>query len=150
MIKSLITLFVLLVVILTFQTIAPESSIQVANADTTDLNPNGSSELSKLMREMQKFTGEAKKTLISETAPASFPTSLDKIYTAKISEGVNKSEFYKQFADLYVMSVKNYASSNSENRIETYNNMVNACLACHSQHCPGPVPTIKKMMVGVK
>lgn len=114
-------------------------------APTQD-NPNGSSELSKLMRDMQQYTNRAKEGLKTNAKPEPYPVAFDKIHTAKITEGMSKSDYYGSFADLYVMSVKNYAKSGKSNRVETYNNMVSACLACHSQHCPGPVPVIKKMM----
>ena len=119
--------------------------VYTLKADTTLVNPNGASELSILIREMQKYTNQAKADLKSGKAPAAYPISFDKVHTAKISEGMSKSDYYKPFSDLYIMSVKNYASSTPENRVETYNNMVSACLACHSQHCPGPVPVIRKM-----
>ena len=119
--------------------------VYTLKADTTLVNPNGASELSILMREMQKYTNQAKADLKSGKTPAAYPISFDKVHTAKISEGMSKSDYYKPFSDLYIMSVKNYASSTPENRVETYNNMVSACLACHSQHCPGPVPVIRKM-----
>jgi hypothetical protein len=113
-------------------------------------NPNGSSELSLLMRNMQQYTNRAKASLKNREKPEPYPAEFDKVLTAKISDGMSKSDFYKQFADLYIMSVKNYAASTPETRIETYNNMVSACLACHSQHCPGPVPVIRKMIWEVK
>ena len=109
-------------------------------------NPNGSSELSKLMRDMQQYTNRAKEGLKTNAKPEPYPAAFDKVHTAKITEGMSKSDYYGSFADLYVASVKNYAKSSKANRLETYNNMVSACLACHSQHCPGPVPVIKKMM----
>ncbi|MFM8918216.1 MAG: hypothetical protein ACKOGP_10815 [Bacteroidota bacterium] len=109
-------------------------------------NPNGSSELSKLMREMQDYTNRAKAGLKTNAKPEPYPVAFDKIHTAKITDGMSKSDYYRSFSDLYVMSVKNYAKSGKSNRVETYHNMVSACLACHSQHCPGPVPVIKKMM----
>lgn len=115
-------------------------------ASSQDNNPNGSSDLSKLMREMQQYTNRAKEGLKTGAKPEAYPKSFDKIHTAKITEGMSKSDYYKSFADLYVASVKNYAKSSKTNRVETYNNMVSACLACHSQHCPGPVPAIKKMI----
>jgi hypothetical protein len=127
----------------------PETEMGHAVADTT-MNPNGSSELSVLMREMQQYTNQAKKDIRDGKKPAQYPASFDKINTAKVSDGMNKSDFYKSFADLYMMSVKNYVNSTPEHRIETYNNMVAACLACHSQHCPGPVPVIRKMTLEVK
>ncbi|MBL0340016.1 MAG: hypothetical protein IPP71_03310 [Bacteroidetes bacterium] len=148
--KIILVGLILFIGVLVFQTIHPESAITSALADTTDVNPNGSSELSKLMRDMQKYTTDAKADIKVGKAPAAYPVGFDKVHTAKISDGVSKSEYYKQFADLYVMAVKNYATSTPETRVETYNNMVSSCLACHSQHCPGPVPVIKKMMLEVK
>ena len=94
---------------------------------------------------MQKYTNQAKADIKSGKSPAPYPSAFDKVHSAKISDGMEKSDYYKSFGDLYIMTVKNYASSTPENRVETYNNMVAACLACHSQHCPGPVPVIKKM-----
>ena len=145
--KIIITALILFVGVLIFQTISPENTIPTAVADTTDVNPNGSSEMSKLMRDMQKYTTDAKSDIKAGKSPASYPAEFDKVHTAKISDGVSMSEFYKQFADLYVMAVKNYASSTPAMRVETYNNMVASCLACHSQHCPGPVPAIRKMTI---
>lgn len=145
--KIIIVGIILFAGVLIFQTITPETAITSALADTTDRNPNGSSELSKLMRDMQKYTTDAKADVKAGKTPAPYPAEFDKVHTAKISEGVSKSEYYKQFADLYVMAVKNYASSTPATRVETYNNMVSSCLACHSQHCPGPVPAIRKMTI---
>lgn len=146
--KKVIIIIALIAGVLAFQAIRPESGlIEKATADTIDVNPNGSSELSLLMRDMQKYTNQAKADLKAGKSPAPFPAAFNKLFTAKISENNTKSDFYNQFGELYISSVKNYASSTAENRIETYNNMVNACLACHSQHCPGPVPVIKKMKV---
>jgi hypothetical protein len=116
-------------------------------ADTTYQNPNGSSELAQLMRDMQTYTNQAKEDVKSGKPAAAFPAGFNKLHTAKITEGVEKSEYYSSFADLYIMSVKNYSSSAPAQRVETYNNMVAACLACHSQHCPGPVKVIKKMAI---
>ena len=146
--KKAIIIISLFAGVLVFQAIKPDAGlIEFASADTTDVNPNGSSELSLLMRDMQKYTNQAKADLKAGKTPASFPADFNKLFTAIISENNSKSEFYNQFGELYISSVKNYASSSTENRVETYNNMVNACLACHSQHCPGPGPVIKKMKV---
>ncbi len=145
--KTFVFLIALLGVTLLSQVLIPEASINTANADTTFVNPNGSSELAILMRDMQAYSNTAKSDVKAGKAPAPYPVIFDKLHTAEISAGMSKSEYYKSFADLYVMSVKNYASSTPAMRLETYNNMVSACLACHSQHCPGPVPVIKKLMI---
>ncbi|MFN5223932.1 MAG: hypothetical protein ACK5DJ_07080, partial [Bacteroidota bacterium] len=105
----------------------------IAHADFTTVppqdNPNGSSELSKLMREMQDYTNRAKAGLKTNAKPEPYPVAFNKIHTAKITDGMSKSDYYGSFSDLYVMSVKNYAKSGKSNRVETYNNMVSACLA---------------------
>ena len=145
--KKIFLIVLVICGVMVFQVIVPENVISIANADTTYVNPNGSSELAVLMRDMQNYSNEAKAAVKSGKAPLPYPVRFDKIHTAKISDGSSKSDYYKSFADLYVMSVKNYASSTPVTSIETYNNMVSACLACHSQHCQGPVPVIKKMMI---
>ncbi len=138
--KYLITTAAILAVVLSI------NLLHITSASSQDNNPNGSSDLSKLMREMEQYTKRAKEGLKTGAKPEAYPVAFDKIHTAKITDGMSKSDYYKSFADLYVMSVKNYAKSSKSNRVETYNNMVSACLACHSQHCPGPVPAIKKMI----
>ena len=144
--KTVLITITIFVSVWFLQIVQPEQNNNSAMADTTYANPNGSSELSLLMREMQEYTVKAKEALKNNSAPAAYPTAFDDIYKAAISEGMTKSDFYDQFSDLYITAVKNYSKSNPKERVETYNNMVNACLACHSQHCPGPVPVIKKMV----
>ncbi|MFM7080124.1 MAG: hypothetical protein ACKOYC_10100 [Bacteroidota bacterium] len=136
----------ILVIISVFALVLTIGLFATKPASSQDNNPNGSSDLSKLMRQMEQYTKRAKEGLKTRAKPEPYPVAFDKIHTAKITDGMSKSDYYKSFADLYVMSVKNYAKSTKSNRVETYNNMVSACLACHSQHCPGPVPAIKKMI----
>jgi hypothetical protein len=142
--KTILLLLLLIPVILWMR---DQSTASVATDQTFQQNPNGSSELSLLMRDMQKYTNEAKADIKAGKNPAPYPAAFDKIHTAKISDRMEKSDYYKSFGDLYMMAVKNYATSTPENRVETYNNMVSACMACHSQHCPGPVPVIRKLFV---
>lgn len=115
-------------------------------ADTSQRNPNGSSELALLMREMQSYTHRAKAQLNSDTVPETLPPGFDKLHSATVTPGIVKNEFFNTFADVYLKAVKDYSASNPSNRAETYNTMVSACLSCHAEHCPGPVPVIKKMM----
>jgi hypothetical protein len=123
-------------------------SLPVAKADTTDINPNGSSELSLLMREMYNHLAEARKGLEIKKQ-VSYPKSFLTLTTAQATDEHTKNEYYNTFADLYLQSLENYSKSTNENRAKNYNSMVNACLACHSSHCPGPVPKIKKLLLPV-
>ncbi|MBS1764729.1 MAG: hypothetical protein JSS90_07180 [Bacteroidetes bacterium] len=118
----------------------------VALADTTDINPNKSSELSLLMRKMYDHAAEARKAIASDKT-VSYPKTFLNINTAVPTDDHTKNEYFETFADLYLQSLDTYEKSGAENRVKSYNNIVNACLACHSSHCPGPVPKIKKLII---
>jgi cytochrome c556 len=116
-----------------------------ASADQ-DMNPNGSSELSLLMRKMEKQLVDARPEVLNDKYRGTYPAEFDKLKTAAPTDAETKTEYYNVFADLYTSSVKSlYASKKYQ--VQAYNNVVNACLACHSQHCPGPVGRIRKLMI---
>ena len=117
-----------------------------AFADTTDINTNKSSELSLLMREMYNHAAEARKA-VSEQRTVSYPKTFLNINTAKPTDDKTKNEYYTTFADLYLQTLEGYENSTNANRVKSFNNVVNACLACHSSHCPGPVPKIKRLLI---
>lgn len=147
--KSLVTITLLLFIIF-IMPIVPSGTDAYTNngalADTSQRNPNGSSELALLMREMQSYTHRAKAHLNTDTVPETYPQAFDKLHSATVTPGISKNDFFNTFADVYLKAVKDYSGSNAGNRTETYNAMVSACLSCHAEHCPGPVPVIKKMM----
>lgn len=120
-----------------------------ATADTTDINPNKSSELALLMRQMYNHAAEARQAL-TESKTISYPKSFLNINTAVPTDEQTKNEYFPTFADLYLQALNRYETSTSDNRVKSYNNLVNSCLACHSSHCPGPVPKIKKLLVADK
>lgn len=115
-------------------------------ADTTDRNPNGSSELSLLMRKMYDHTVEAKKALEQKKVAPS-PRSLTTLKTAAPTDSETKNQYYDTFADIYLQSLDAYNHSGKKTLTKNYNALINSCLACHSSHCPGPVPKIKKLLL---
>ncbi len=124
----------------------PAENATVVN-DSTDMNPNGSSELSLLMREMLEHAQSARKLALEEKINPEIPESFSKIHTAKATDSETKNSYYDTFADVYMNAVKSYSTSKGSEIVTTYNNLVNTCLACHATHCPGPVPRIKKLLV---
>jgi hypothetical protein len=117
------------------------------NADTTFINPNGSSELADLMREMQQFSIEERNRVLESKKSLPSPESFNEIHKAKITDGMSKSENFTTFSNLYLSTVNQYAKSGKEDRVTKFNNMIAACLACHSENCPGPVPVIRKLQI---
>jgi hypothetical protein len=116
-------------------------------SDSSDINPNGSSELSLLMRDMLDHAAAARKLALLEQVDGEYPKAFNKIHTAQATDSETKNSYYDTFADVYLNAVKTYSKSENEDIKSNYNNIVNTCLACHSSHCPGPVPRIKKLLI---
>ncbi len=126
---------------------ARRALVAPASADTTDINPNGSSELSLLMREMQAHAAAAREKVMRGELPGAYPPAFEKIYTAQPTTASTKNEFFDTYADLYLMSVKNLARAGRADMKASYGNVVSACVACHSTHCPGPMVVIRKLAI---
>lgn len=132
---------------LTFLLLAVVITLSSAFTAQEDNNPNGSSELSLLMRKMEKQLVDARAAVLNGKYKGSYPKEFDKIYTAKPTDNETKMPSYDVFANVYISAVKSFVSAKPADQIESYNNVVNTCLACHSQHCPGPVGRIKKLLI---
>lgn len=106
------------------------------------------SELAQLMRKMDNEL-HAVKTCIE--GGYSFHDSITfdygKIYTAHATEIEMKKEGFDDFATAYLTQLENLKNSTGEKRKENYNLLVNGCLNCHSQHCPGPMNKIKTLLI---
>lgn len=106
------------------------------------------SELAQLMRKMDSEL-QAVKTCIE--GGYSFHDSITfdygEIYTAHATEIEMKKEGFDDFAGAYLTQLENLKNSTGEKRKENYNLLVNGCLNCHSQHCPGPINKIKALLI---
>jgi len=112
-----------------------------------DVNPNGSSELSLLMRKMYDHAAAARKDVTVKKIPRAYPKEFLKIYTATPTDSTTKNSSFNPFADGYIAALNNFKSSSAGELVLNYNTLVTACINCHSQHCPGPVPKIRKLLV---
>ena len=68
------------------------------------------------------------------------------IHTDTPTEPEKIDETYHAMADLFLNAYKNFEADTS-GQIETYNAMIETCVACHQQKCPGPVKAITKLKV---
>lgn len=145
--KKIFTLALIAVCLATVSRITPTrlNWIPAAVADTLDLNPNGSSELALLMRSMVLHAETEKKNIADRKPKSVYPKEFEKIYTAVPTNDHMKNEYFDQFADLYLSALKTYHRSSSKDRSENYRNLISACVARHTSHCPGPMVKIKKL-----
>ena len=111
----------------------------------TPLNPNGDSELSVLMRKML-HTSESLKDMIKKgTIPEKFPEEFLKIHTAKPTDSETKKASFNGFADNYLNNLNALYNSPKEELTGNYNAVINSCVSCHTEHCPGPLRAIRKL-----
>jgi len=105
------------------------------------------SELATLMQEMYDANKNWKEEILKGNIPSEFPEKYKKIHSAKSTNENAGSEFYNGMATSYIQSVENLTSATPENAKQRYNEMVNVCVTCHIQVCPGPITRIKKLII---
>ena len=111
------------------------------------INPNGTSELAKLMRDMHVHAARLRYSIINGRPIDTFPISFEKMYTAKATDPKVRSVAFDGFTDSYLTGLKNIYSAKEDERRHTFNVMVDRCITCHNQYCTGPVKTINKLKV---
>ena len=118
-----------------------------ACSETPQLNPNGDSELAILMRKMMLRSESLKEMVKKGTLPKEFPEEFIKIHTAQPTDSETKKASFDGFATNYLSNMKILFASPIEERIKNYNAVINACVTCHSEHCPGPLKVINKLKI---
>ena len=68
------------------------------------------------------------------------------IHTAKATQPLELDlATFNDLATSYEGSVQTFLDAEPADRVATYHNMVNACMNCHKQVCPGPTRKIKHL-----
>lgn len=105
------------------------------------------SELATLMLEMYDANQDWKAEILKGNIPKEFPEKYKQMHSAvSVNENAG-SAFYNTMSDTYLASLEDLTKATPENAKEKYNNMVNVCLQCHQQICPGPIPKINKLII---
>lgn len=105
------------------------------------------SELASLMQEMYDANKDWKEEILKGNIPKDFPEKYKKIHSAESTNENAGSEFYNGMASSYIQAVEDLTNATPENVKERYNVMVNVCVSCHMQVCPGPITRIKKLII---
>ena len=113
--------------------------------DPNSINPNGSSELSVLMRKMLQTAQNDREKVIEGVLPENFPEDFLKINTAKPTDNATKKESFTGFSDNYIRSLRTFYQSPKDELQKNFNALVISCVACHGDHCPGPLKVINKL-----
>jgi len=114
-------------------------------SEAKPINPNGDSELALLMRDMHENGMIVKQQLLAGQNPE-LTIDCEKLFTAKPTEPDKVADpRYAGYAKAYESAVKSFRQEFNSDRAGTYQTMVDACMNCHKEVCPGPMVKIKRM-----
>ncbi len=104
------------------------------------------SELALLMREM--FTdGERIKAQVERGEEPTGLRDFAFIHSAIPTDSTVRGPVFTAFAEAYLESVRQMEASDSAS-VFRFNHMVDQCMNCHSEFCPGPKKRIRKLYIG--
>jgi hypothetical protein len=102
------------------------------------------SELALLMREIHENAKLLKLLLQNGEDVKPYGSDVDFILEAEPTRPAVQGPEFESFARYYIkMNEEVYSDPNVEN----YNSLVESCVACHQEFCPGPIKTIKKLHI---
>lgn len=104
-------------------------------------------ELAALMLDMYDVNENWKEEILKGNIPKDFPEKYKTIHTAESSNENAGTDYYKAMATSYIKSIEDITNATPENVKDKFNTMVNVCVTCHLQVCPGPVSRIKKLTI---
>ena len=105
------------------------------------------SELATLMLDMYAANQDWKAEILNGNVPKDFPEKYKKMHGAKSVNENAGGEFYNATTTSYLKTVEDLTQATPENAKEKFNAMVNVCLQCHQEICPGPIPKINKLFI---
>ncbi len=111
-------------------------------------NPNKDSELTLLMRKMYDEADSIKANIKAGTGTITeeFIGELEYVHKAIPSDPKLSNPTFSAFNNLIITEAKSL-QSDSVNKVEGFNKLVNRCIDCHKTFCPGPIPRIKKLKI---
>lgn len=102
------------------------------------------SELALLMREMHEQAKLLKLLLVNDEDLEPYEIDVDFILEAEPTRPSVQGDEFESFARYFLKSNSDIFQNPG---IENYNIMVESCVACHKEFCPGPVRTIQKLKI---
>lgn len=106
------------------------------------------SELAQIMRDLQEEATNRKNSLEQGQLDPTLSETLFSMITAQPTKPHMKGEGFEPYAKSFI-GIYNQIHGAEEVgvQIQAHNNMVDACIACHTQFCDGPISRIEKLYV---
>ncbi len=103
------------------------------------------SELALLMREMFA-EGMSLKMSVMTGEEIEGLNRFEKIHDAIPTDHDVSGPLFDAFADAYINSIRLLEEADSSS-VKYFNSMVDNCMSCHTEFCPGPKKRIKKLYI---
>lgn len=111
----------------------------------SDITPNGQSELAHTMRTMQQDLGAARAAVLAGRAVAPMFDRHRKMRCAWPTTPSDRNPVFDGFAVAYLARVQALDAAPAGEGRMAYEGVLDACKACHSQSCPGPIAAIEAL-----
>ena len=106
------------------------------------------SELAQIMRDMHAEATNRKHSLEQGQLDPTLSETLFSMITAHPTKPHMKGEGFEPYAKSFIGIYNNIHGAEEVGvQIQAHNNMVDACIACHTQFCDGPISRIEKLYV---
>jgi len=144
--RKTLTLFFILGLITLVSCGGPEQESAPKQTWTPELDQP--SELAQIMRDMHEEATNRKNSLEQGQLDPTLSETLFSMITAHPTKPHMKGEGFEPYAKSFI-GIYNQIHSAEEIdvQIQAHNNMVDACIACHTQFCDGPISRIEKLYV---
>lgn len=144
--RKILTLLFILGLVILASCGEPEQEMTPKQNWTPKLNQP--SELAQIMRDIQEEATNRKNSLEQGQLDPTLSETLFSMITAQPTKPHMKGEGFEPYAKSFI-GIYNQIHGAEEVgvQIQAHNNMVDACIACHTQFCEGPISRIEKLYV---
>lgn len=101
------------------------------------------SELSAMMRDMVKWSEQAKATLAKGDTIKNVPTKFYDLGNQEATRGEHAERAFQSMVPLYIDAIKGIERGDSQQYY--YDASIQACKSCHTTYCGGPMTVIKQL-----
>ena len=109
------------------------------------INPNGDTELALLMREMYEDMARMKKQIANGEKPTS-DLDYQKMFTVEATQPEKQnSDIFRTMGTYHMEVLKQLKAASAEEAPVLFESVVESCMSCHHNLCPGPMVRIKKL-----
>lgn len=100
-----------------------------------------------LMREMHADLEGLKNAILDNEAFQDFSTNHKNLKSAKATDPKVQTDVFYGMVEAYLSSLAELEGEEGLELKGKYNSVVNNCISCHKQFCPGPIKLIQKLQI---